>query len=183
MHLGPLLLKSIEVWGWFYPKNFSRATFFVYWGTHLVDVFLNNIPMKQIWRNAQCEASEDFSRTYFKPVNITSTANTRMMFLYRRQHSCAVWTSNDVPSETPLDHAACKHIGIHEESIMWLSLDFWFTDSTLVTNSFTVIFQLLITIIDLLFFPISVGLECAGLIFLHACSLVWAYSFLKNQRA
>ena len=36
--LGPLLLKSHRVWGWFmYSKNFSRAPFFVFWGTHLVD--------------------------------------------------------------------------------------------------------------------------------------------------
>ena len=31
-----------------YSKNFSRATFFVFWGTHLVDRFLIYLPAKQI---------------------------------------------------------------------------------------------------------------------------------------
>ena len=31
-------------------KNFSRATFFVFWGTQLVEVYLSYLPMKQIWR-------------------------------------------------------------------------------------------------------------------------------------
>ena len=31
-HLGPLLLKSPGVSGWFYSKNFSRATFFCFLG-------------------------------------------------------------------------------------------------------------------------------------------------------
>ena len=35
-----------------YSKNFSRATFFVFWGTHLVDRFLSYLPMKQIWRKS-----------------------------------------------------------------------------------------------------------------------------------
>ena len=51
--LGPLLLKSHRVWGWFtYSKNFSRATFFVFWGTHLVDRYLSYLPVKQIWRKS-----------------------------------------------------------------------------------------------------------------------------------
>ena len=32
-----------------YSKNFSRATFFVFWVTYLVDIYLNKIPVKQIW--------------------------------------------------------------------------------------------------------------------------------------
>ena len=36
-------------------KNFSRATFFVFWVTYLVDIYLNKIPMKQIWwKSAVC---------------------------------------------------------------------------------------------------------------------------------
>ena len=35
-----------------YSKNFSRATFFVFWGTHLVDTFLSYLPVKQIWRKS-----------------------------------------------------------------------------------------------------------------------------------
>ena len=31
-----------------YSKNFSRATFFVFWVSQLVDMFLNNLPIKQI---------------------------------------------------------------------------------------------------------------------------------------
>ena len=31
-----------------YSKNFSRATFFVFWGTHLVDRFLSYLAVKQI---------------------------------------------------------------------------------------------------------------------------------------
>ena len=34
-----------------YSKNFSWATFFVFWGTHLVDIYLSYLPVKQIWRN------------------------------------------------------------------------------------------------------------------------------------
>ena len=33
-----------------YSKNVSRDTFFVFWGTHLVDRFLSYLPVKQIWR-------------------------------------------------------------------------------------------------------------------------------------
>ena len=29
-------------------KNFSGATFFVFWGTQLVDPYLNNLPVEQI---------------------------------------------------------------------------------------------------------------------------------------
>ena len=50
--LGPLLLKSRRVWGWFIPKNFSRATFFVFCGTHLVDRYLSYLPVRQIWRKS-----------------------------------------------------------------------------------------------------------------------------------
>ena len=57
----PFLLKSSKVWGWFYSKNFSRATFFVFWGTHLVAVFLNNMLMKQIWRKSAVWVRSDRS--------------------------------------------------------------------------------------------------------------------------
>ena len=33
-----------------YHKNFSRATFFVFRGTHLVDRYLSYLSVKQIWR-------------------------------------------------------------------------------------------------------------------------------------
>ena len=33
-------------------KKISRATFFVFWGTQLVDIYLNNLPLKQIWRKS-----------------------------------------------------------------------------------------------------------------------------------
>ena len=54
-HLGPLLLKSRGVWGWFYPKNFSKTTFFVFWATQLVTmswVICPQVPMKQIRRKS-----------------------------------------------------------------------------------------------------------------------------------
>ena len=35
-----------------YSKNFSRATFFVFWVSQLVDMFLNNLLVKQIWRKS-----------------------------------------------------------------------------------------------------------------------------------
>ena len=35
-----------------YSKKFSRATFFVFWQTHLVDRFLSYLPVKQIWRKS-----------------------------------------------------------------------------------------------------------------------------------
>ena len=35
-----------------YSKNFSRATFFVFWGTHLVHIYLSYLPVKQIWRKS-----------------------------------------------------------------------------------------------------------------------------------
>ena len=35
-----------------YSKNFSRATFFVFWVSQLVNMFLNNLPVKQIWRKS-----------------------------------------------------------------------------------------------------------------------------------
>ena len=34
------------------PKTFPALHFFVFWGTHLVNVFLNNMPVKQIWRKS-----------------------------------------------------------------------------------------------------------------------------------
>ena len=30
-------------------KNFSRATFFVFWSTQMVDIYLSYLPMKKIW--------------------------------------------------------------------------------------------------------------------------------------
>ena len=36
----------------FYSKNFSRATFFVFWVTQLVDMFLSYLTMEQIWRKS-----------------------------------------------------------------------------------------------------------------------------------
>ena len=33
-------------------KNFSRATFFVFWVTQLEDKYVNNLPVKQIWRKS-----------------------------------------------------------------------------------------------------------------------------------
>ena len=35
-----------------YSKNFSRATFFVFWVTQLVDRYLSYLPLKQIWRKS-----------------------------------------------------------------------------------------------------------------------------------
>ena len=36
-------------------KNFSRAAFFVFWVTYLVDIYLSYLPMKQIWwKSAVC---------------------------------------------------------------------------------------------------------------------------------
>ena len=35
-----------------YSKKFSRATFFIFWGTHLVGRFLSYLPVKQIWRKS-----------------------------------------------------------------------------------------------------------------------------------
>ena len=43
-------------------KKFSRATFFVFWGTHLVDVFLNNMPVKRIWRKSSVWACMNISK-------------------------------------------------------------------------------------------------------------------------
>ena len=40
-----------------YSKNFSRATFFVFWRTHLVGIFLSYLPVKQIWRKSAVLAS------------------------------------------------------------------------------------------------------------------------------
>ena len=43
-----------------FVNNFSRAKFFVFWGTHLVDTFLNNMPVKQIWRkSAVCSSANN----------------------------------------------------------------------------------------------------------------------------
>ena len=33
-------------------KNFSRATFFVFWGIQLFDRFMSYLPVKQIWRKS-----------------------------------------------------------------------------------------------------------------------------------
>ena len=39
-------------------KNFSRATFFIFWVTYLVNIYLSYLPMKQIWwKNAVWEMS------------------------------------------------------------------------------------------------------------------------------
>ena len=35
-----------------YSKNFSGATFVVFWGTHLVDRYLSYLSVKQIWRKS-----------------------------------------------------------------------------------------------------------------------------------
>ena len=35
-------------------KHFSRATFFVFWGTHLVDRFLSYLPVNKFGEKVQC---------------------------------------------------------------------------------------------------------------------------------
>jgi hypothetical protein len=67
-HLGPLLLKSPGVWGWFYPKNFSRATFLVFWVTQLVDMFLSYLPVKQIWRKSAVWVSPLSMLSIIQPI-------------------------------------------------------------------------------------------------------------------
>ena len=42
-------------------KNFSRATFFVFWVTLLENSYLNNLPVKQIWRKMRCESLNSLS--------------------------------------------------------------------------------------------------------------------------
>ena len=37
-------------------KNFSRATFFVFWSTQMVDIYLSYQPVKQILYKAKCVA-------------------------------------------------------------------------------------------------------------------------------
>ena len=45
-HLGPLLLrKSLGVWGWFYSRNFSSATFYVFWAMFF-DLFAHEANLK-----------------------------------------------------------------------------------------------------------------------------------------
>jgi hypothetical protein len=62
MSRKPLQLKKCEIWGLFYSKNVSRATFFVYWSTQMVNWYLSYLPVsetilkkkhsvKQDWRN------------------------------------------------------------------------------------------------------------------------------------
>ena len=38
--------------GGLFEKTFQGQHFFVFWGTHLVDIFLSYFPMKQIWRKS-----------------------------------------------------------------------------------------------------------------------------------
>ena len=41
-----------------YSKNFSRRIFFVFWRTHLVNMFMSSLPVKQIWRkSAVCNSA------------------------------------------------------------------------------------------------------------------------------
>ena len=48
-----------------YSKNFLRATFFVLWGSHLVDRFSSYLPMKRILLEKTQRAPEKALRTYF----------------------------------------------------------------------------------------------------------------------
>ena len=51
-HPGLSCSKVARFESGFYSKNFSRAIFFDFWGTHLVDMFLSYLPVKQIWRKS-----------------------------------------------------------------------------------------------------------------------------------
>ena len=44
--------QKSQGWRVDYYKNFSRATFFVFWGTHLVNRYLSYLLVKQIWRKS-----------------------------------------------------------------------------------------------------------------------------------
>ena len=52
-----------------YSKNFSRATIFVFWVSQLVDMFLNNLPVKQILRKSAMWFSTTFC--YLKGADIS----------------------------------------------------------------------------------------------------------------
>ena len=54
-HLGPLLLKSKGVWGWFFHQLFKEYIFFLFVSTQMVDMYLSYLPMKRIWwKSAVC---------------------------------------------------------------------------------------------------------------------------------
>ena len=52
-----------------YSKQFSRATFFVFWVTWLKDSYLNNLPVKQIWRKSAVWGSSVWAH-FYSPMQI-----------------------------------------------------------------------------------------------------------------
>ena len=78
MGLHELPRESLS-WG---AKNYSRATFFVFWRTHLVDRYLSYFPVKKFEEKALCD-------TYTLPTaEILSGKNARAlvsMVLYLKQ--------------------------------------------------------------------------------------------------
>ena len=66
-----------------YSKNFSRATFFVFWVTYLVDIYLNKIPVKQIWwKSAVCTCAQSQKNDAIPPkwFNSLDTNSTFLCF-------------------------------------------------------------------------------------------------------
>ena len=53
-----------------YSKNFSRATFFVFWVSKLEDSYLNKLPMKQIWRKIVVWDSSSISDVLYQIDNV-----------------------------------------------------------------------------------------------------------------
>ena len=74
-----------------YSKNFSRATFFVFWVTYLVDIYLNKIPMKQIWwKSAVWGWGRNMPKTAFFSYCLCPKTSAEMPQIVLL-HSVSIW--------------------------------------------------------------------------------------------
>ena len=65
-------------------KNFSRATFFVFWVTQLEDKYVNNLPVKQIWRKSAvwyCAARNLYVKRRFKTYKFAIHSSLKLLQL------------------------------------------------------------------------------------------------------
>ena len=82
-------------------KNFSRAIFFVFWVSQLVDMFLNNLPVKQIWRKSAvwvCKSSH-YCPSIADVYSISSEILNKVLKSVQNKNRVLKWKMEEIRNE------------------------------------------------------------------------------------
>ena len=86
-------------------KNFSRATFFVFWVTYLVDIYLSYLPMKQIWwKSAVCVRGRH-------SLVAPGLVQWKLGYIKKKMTESRSWTSDEILRRSKIILKNVKKIG------------------------------------------------------------------------